>query len=125
MRRNNIGNSRNRNRHNAVLAAYGPLSFADAGTINTLCAEIVQAHRRADNVNNGIHRTNLVKMNLVNRQPVRFGFRFGDNFKNFDGKLFCVFGNAAVLNNMYNVVQIPVGMRMVVITCLLYTSRCV
>ncbi len=51
-------------------------------------AEQFQRDGRADDVHDGIHRADFVKMNLVRRQPVNFSLRLGDALEDGDGFLF-------------------------------------
>ncbi len=51
-------------------------------------AELFQRDGRTDNVHDGIHRADFVKVDFVRRQAVNSPFRFGNALKHGDGFLF-------------------------------------
>ena len=103
------------NRHTPVGTVYPPGSFVHLTVADFLYPQVIQAHTRAHNIHNGIHRAHFVEMNFFRRQAMHRTFGFGQ----YPEDLFCHLSGAGrqipVGQNLQNLRQAPVYMRMAVV----------
>ena len=83
----NIGNCRNRNRKDAMLAAHGSLSLTKKRNDYTIHLQTVHTDRSCNNIHDRIHGSHLMKMHLIFRYIVCLRLRFRQNPEN----IFCQF----------------------------------
>ena len=73
---------RRRNHHPAVGAVYIAAPRIDPGGENLLDLQIFERQRHADNIDNRIHRADLVEMHFVRRPPVNLSLRLREAREN-------------------------------------------
>ena len=81
MGRCDIGSCRNRNRNHAVLAPDLAVALRQRRYHNLLYSQVVETDCHADDIDNGIDRSHLMKMNLINGKTVGLCFRLCYNQK--------------------------------------------
>ena len=86
-----FGGGRRGNRHDAVRRLDKAATDPQRRAVDLLHAEIMKAEHRAYNVDNCIHGAHFMKMHLVQRHAVHFGFGLAEAFKHQTGfVLYCV-----------------------------------
>ena len=68
------GHRRHRHRQDPVLASYGSRTFTQNRNDDLPDPQVVQTDRSSHDIYNGIHRSDLVEMDLIHRDIVGFGF---------------------------------------------------
>ena len=101
--------SGHRDRHRAVRASGLARPKPESGGIDRFDAEQFQAHNRADDIDDGIHRPHLVKVNRVNGRAVNFGFGFGEFLKNEARAFFGRGRNRTAVDDFKDVLQVAVN----------------
>ncbi len=78
-------------------------------------AEQFQRDGRADNVHDGIHRADFVKVDFVRRQAVNFSLRLGDALKDGDGFLLHPRRKFAARNQFFDFGKIPLVIMLMLV----------
>jgi hypothetical protein len=82
-------------------------AFDDRRSEHPRLAEQLQRDGRANNVHDGIHRADFVKVNLIRRQAVNFSLGFRNALKDGDGFLFHPRGKFAARDESFDFRKIP------------------
>ena len=87
------------------------------GSKNFFNSQILQSQNIPDYINNGINGADFMEMNLFYRTAVYLCFCFGNCQKNFFGFGNDFFSESGMLQNLFNIMKIPmfVMMRVVVV----------
>ena len=101
-RAENRQRGRRGNRKSSVRAINPAGAFDHRRGQHARLAQQFQRDGRADDVHDGIHRADFVKMNLVRRQAVNFSLRLGDALKDGDGFLLHPGGKFAARDELFD-----------------------
>lgn len=77
-------------------------SFRDVARENSWFAQHFQSDTCANDIDDGIHRADFVKVNLLGRHSVNFSFGDGNALKDCDGFFFHPIGKRAVANQRFD-----------------------
>src|SRR5690606_28760044 len=89
-----------------VRAANPSGSFNDISSENFWFTEHLQRNARTDNIHDGIHRADFVKMHFVRRHSMDFSFSNRDALKNCDGFFLHPIRKRAVANQRFDLRKI-------------------
>ena len=98
------------NGHNSVSRLDEPATYPQRGTINPVDAQIIKSKHRADNINDGIHCADFMKMDFFNRHPMNLGFCCPQTLKNQTGFFLHRLRQLSFPDEFENIRQTPVMM---------------
>src|SRR5262245_48198406 len=84
-------------------------SHIQGRTINILYSEQFHPDASADDVNDGINRSDLMKMDLLHSRPVDLRFGLGEPPKDGNGALFHAWGQVAPIDDLHDMREVTVG----------------
>src|SRR5947209_3079984 len=97
-------------------------ALLDCARQNARFAQQLQGHAPADDVNDGIHRTDLVKMHSLRRQAMNLSFSHGNPVKYRNRFLLYPIRQAAVLDEFANL-SVGAAVFMLVVVLMLMSVR--
>lgn len=96
-----------------MVDSYFPLANGDRRGLNGFNAQLAEQDRSAYDIDNGIHGTDLMKMNVLHRNAMNFPFRFRDFLKYSKGERLNGLFKPGMLNEPGNILVRSVFMMMV------------
>jgi len=102
-----------------MLAAHISAAFCQRRYNHLIYSQIIYTDSRTYNIDNGINRSYLMKMHLLNRKPVGLRLCLRNNQKHFSGQLLYMLIGIQPINNCINIMQVPMLMRMCMLVAML------
>ena len=102
-----------------MLAAHISAAFCQRRYDHLIYSQIIYTDSRTYNIDNGINRSYLMKMHLLNRKPVGLRLCLRNNQKHFSGQLLYMLIGIQPINNCINIMQVPMLMRMCMLVVML------
>ena len=93
-----------------MLAAYISAAFCQRRYNNLIYSQIIYTDSSADNIDNGVNCTHLMKMHLFNGKAVSLRLCLRNKQKHFSGQIFYMFIGIQSINNGIDIMQIAMFM---------------
>lgn len=109
----NFERGRGGDRIYAMVDSYFPFAYGDRRGLNGFNTQLAEQNRSADNIDNGVHGTDLMKMHVLHRHAMNFPFRFRDFLEYSKGEFLNGLFKPGMLNELGNILVRSVIMMMV------------